>query len=289
MDNQSLWKLIHDSWIKIDASFNPAIKPLVAKSELNIREWMLLLAALTFEPEDITPSHLMVRGPYTSSDQYLTRLEHVAEKGFLLRVSIGRFNLSPEGREAAFEFIKGVREAMVSAKLLPTQESLILAEMLERLVNNCLDTPPPPDTWSITLSHKLMPAIDPPMPFIEQAISCLSAYRDDAHLASWQSSGLSAIALESMTLIWRGQVSTLDELTEKLSFRGHPQEVYIVALAELRARSYLSGYRNVLRLTEEGKMFRDSVEAKTDQYFFSPWTCLTEADKSKLAEILNQM
>jgi len=289
MDNQSLWKLIRDSWIKIQASFNPAIKPLVAKSELNIREWMLLLAALTFEPEDITPSHLMVRGPYTSSDQYLTRLEHVAEKGFLLRVSIGRFNLSPEGREAAFEFIKGVREAMVSAKLLPTQESLILAEMLERLVNNCLDTPPPPDTWSITLSHKLMPAIDPPMPFIEQAISCLSAYRDDAHLASWQSSGLSAIALESMTLIWRGQVSTLDELTEKLSFRGHPQEVYIVALAELRARSYLSGYRNVLRLTEEGKMFRDSVEAKTDQYFFSPWTCLTEADKSKLAEILNQM
>ena len=289
MDNQSLWKLIRDSWIKIQASFNPAIKPLVAKSELNIREWMLLLAALTFEPEDITPSHLMVRGPYTSSDQYLTRLEHVAEKGFLLRVSIGRFNLSPEGREAAFEFIKGVREAMVSAKLLPTQESLILAEMLERLVNNCLDTPPPPDTWSITLSHKLMPAIDPPMPFIEQAISCLSAYRDDAHLASWQSSGLSAIALESMTLIWRGQVSTLDELTEKLSFRGHPQEVYIVALAELRARSYLSGYRNVLRLTEEGKMFRDSVEAKTDQYFFSPWTCLTEADKSKMAEILNQI
>jgi len=289
MDNQSLWKLIRDSWIKIQASFNPAIKPLVAKSELNIREWMLLLAALTFEPEDITPSHLMVRGPYTSSDQYLTRLEHVAEKGFLLRVSKGRFNLSPEGREAAFEFIKGVREAMVSAKLLPTQESLILAEMLERLVNNCLDTPPPPDTWSITLSHKLMPAIDPPMPFIEQAISCLSAYRDDAHLASWQSSGLSAIALESMTLIWRGQVSTLDELTEKLSFRGHPQEVYIVALAELRARSYLSGYRNVLRLTEEGKMFRDSVEAKTDQYFFSPWTCLTEADKSKMAEILNQM
>jgi hypothetical protein len=289
MDNQSLWKLIRDSWIKIQASFNPAIKPLVAKSELNIREWMLLLAALTFEPEDITPSHLMVRGPYTSSDQYLTRLEHAAENGFLLRVSKGRFSLSPEGREAVFEFIKVVREAMVSAKLLPTQESLILAEMLERLVNNCLDTPPPPDTWSITLSHKLMPVIDPPIPFIEQAISCLSAYRDDAHLASWQSSGLSAIALESMTLIWRGQVSTLDEFTEKLSFRGHPEKVYIDALAELRACSYLSGYRNALHLTEEGKLFRDRVEAKTDQYFFTPWTSLSEADKSKMAEILNKM
>jgi hypothetical protein len=289
MDNQSLWKLIRDSWIKIDASFNPAIKPLVAKSELNVRDWMLLLAALTFEPEDTTPSHLMVRGPYTSSDQYLTRLEHTADKGFLVKVSKGSFRLSPEGREAVEEFIQVARDGMVSAELLPTQEALILAKMLERLVNNCLDTLPPPDTWSITLSHKLMPAIDHPMPFIEQAISCLSAYRDDAHLASWQSSGLSATALESMTLIWRGQVSTLDELAEKLSFRDHPEKVYIDALAELRARSYLSGFRNALHLTEEGNLFRDRVEAKTDRYFFTPWTCLSDAEKGKMAEILNQM
>jgi hypothetical protein len=216
-------------------------------------------------------------------------LEHAAEAGFLEKVSKGSFRLSSKGREAAQEFIKVARDAMVSTKLLPTQESLILAEMLDRLVKNCLDTPPPPDIWSITLSYKLMPAIDPPMPFIEQAISCLSAYRYDAHLASWQSSGLSAIALESMTLIWRGQVSTLDELTEKLSFRGHSENIYIDALAELRARSYLSGYRNVLRLTEEGKLFRDDVEATTDQYFFIPWTCLTEAEKSNLAKIVNQI
>jgi hypothetical protein len=289
MDDRSLWKLIRDSWIKIQANFNTAIKPLVAKSELNLREWILLISALTFEPEDTTLSHLMVRGPYTSSDQYLTRLEHAAEAGFLEKVSKGSFRLSSKGREAAQEFIKVARDAMVSTKLLPTQESLILAEMLDRLVKNCLDTPPPPDIWSITLSYKLMPAIDPPMPFIEQAISSLSAYRYDAHLASWQSSGLSAIALESMTLIWRGQVSTLDELTEKLSFRGHSENIYIDALAELRARSYLSGYRNVLRLTEEGKLFRDGVEATTDQYFFTPWTCLTEAEKSNLAKIVNQI
>ena len=178
MDNQSLWKLIRVSWIKIEASFNPTIKFLVAKSDLNIRDWMPLFAALTFAPEDTTPSHLMVRGPYTSGDQYLTRLEHAAEKGFLIKVSKGSFRLSPEGREAALEFIKVAREAMVSVELLPTQESLTLAEMLERLVNNCLDTAPPPDIWSITLSYKLMPAIDPPMPFIEQMISCLSGSRE---------------------------------------------------------------------------------------------------------------
>ncbi len=146
MDNRSLWKLIRDSWIKIQASFNPAIKPLVAKSELNLREWILLIAALTFEPEDTTLSHLMVRGPYTSSDQYLARLEHAAEEGFLEKVSKGSFRLSSEGRKAAQEFIKVARDAMVSAELLPMQESMTLAEMLERLVKICLDTPPPPES-----------------------------------------------------------------------------------------------------------------------------------------------
>jgi hypothetical protein len=287
MDDQSLWKLMREFWIKIEASFDPAIKAVVKKSELNIREWMLLIAALTFEPEDTTPSHLIVRGPYTSSDQFLTRLEHSSEKGYLVNVSNGSFRLSAEGKDAVLEFIKVAREAMAAVDLLSPSDAQTLAELLERLVKNCINTPPPPNTWSIALSYKLMPAIEPAIPFIEQALSCLSAYRDDAHLASWRSSGLSAIALECITLVWRGQVSTFDEITKKLSFRGHPDKVYVDALTELRARSYLSGFRNVLRLTEEGKLFRDGVEAVTDQYFFAPWTCLTEDEKVHLAQILS--
>ncbi len=287
MDDQSLWKIIREYWMKIEARFDPAIKSMVADSNLDIRGWMLLIAVLTFEPENTTPSHLLVRGPYTSSDNYLARLENAADKGYLVDMSNGSFRLSAEGRKAVLNFINVARQTMTAADLLPTEDADILSEMLERLVRKCLETPPPPNTWSLSLSYKLMPAAEPAMPFIEQAISCLSAYRDDAHLASWQSSGLSAIALESMTLIWRGQVSTLDELTEKLSFRGHPEKVYADALAELREHNYLSIFRKVLRLTNEGKLFRERVEELTDQYFFAPWTCLTQAEKRRMAQILN--
>ncbi|HUV27530.1 MAG TPA: hypothetical protein VMW34_09200, partial [Anaerolineales bacterium] len=71
MNDHTLWKLMRETWIKFEESFDPAIKPIVSRSKLSLREWMLILAALTFEPEDTTPSHLMVRGPYTSSDRYL--------------------------------------------------------------------------------------------------------------------------------------------------------------------------------------------------------------------------
>ena len=287
MDDRSLWKLMRESWIKLQARFDPAINLLVSESGLSIREWMMLISTLTFEPEDTTPSHLMVRGPYTSSEQYLMWLENAADKGYLQIISTGRFRLTPEGRKVTLDFIKVARDAMVSADPMPLSDSQTLADLLDRLVQSCLETPPPPNTWSISLSNKLMPTFDPPMPFIEQAISCLSAYRDDAHLVSWRSSSLSATALESLTLIWRGQVNTLDELMGKLSFRGHSKRVYIDALAELRARSYISGVLSVLRITEDGKLFRDQVEAKTDQYFFSPWSYMTQSEKDWMADKFN--
>jgi hypothetical protein len=216
-------------------------------------------------------------------------LENAADQEYLIRTSGGRFQLSPTGRAATQEFIRLAREAMVLADPFDVGDSQDLAEMLDKLVNKCLETPPPPNTWSISLSKKLMPPSDPQMPFIEQAISCLAAYRDDAHLASWQSSGLSAISMETMTVIWRGQASTLEELTDKLSNRGHPKKVYVDALTQLRTSEYISGSRSVLRLTENGKLFRDRVEAKTDQYFYTPWSCLTDDQKNKLAVILKDL
>ena len=286
MDDKALWKLMRAAWMRIEEVFDPAIKTLVSESKLSLREWMLILAALTFEPEDTTPSHLMVRGPYTSSDRYISGLKKASRVGYLDMVADGRYRLTDAGRSDAQEFIAAARNAMTSAIQIPAQEAMVLAQYLERLVNNCLVAPPPPDTWSITLSNKLMPGVEPPIPFVEQAISCLSAYRDDAHLASWCSSGLSASAMESLTVIWRRQVETIQDLTHKLAFRGHPETVYLDALAELRASEYIAGSRHNLRITSEGQVFRDQVEEKTDQYFFHPWTCLTEIEKDQIAAIL---
>ncbi len=289
MDDQSLWKLMRETLITIEKRFNPAIKPIVSKSDLSMRDWMLLLAALTFEPEDTTASHLMVRGPYTSSDRYLEGLDRTAELGYLEQVKDGRFRLSAEGRTAVQEFIDAARTAMTSTSDVSRVDLLVLARYLERLISHCLETPPPPDTWSITLSSKLLPPMEPAMPYIEQAISCLTAYRDDAHLAAWCSSGLSASALESLTLIWRGQVSNFRSLLSKLDFRGHPDSVYLDALSELRDNGYISGSRSRIKITNKGQEFRDQVESNTEAYFFKPWECLSQDEKTQMAEILQSI
>jgi len=268
------------------ARVEPFIDEQCAQRGLDRRTWGLLLAVYTFEPEDTTPGHLMVRSPYTSAEAFMERLRQAAQKGFLKEVDSGRYRLTEEGREIAFAIADAGREMMSRVDPLPPPQAGRLATLVDKLVQSCLNTPPPPETWSIRLSYKIMPDPQPPMPYIEQAFSCLAAYRDDAHLAAWQDSGLSAVALETLTLLWRGEVSSLDEICEKLAYRGYPCQAYMAALGELRHRGLITGPDQAPWVTGTGRVFRNQIESETDRLFYAPWKCLSEEEISELSGLL---
>jgi len=286
MNGQLLWNLMRETWSVLGQHFEPIIETIVADSGLETRTWGLLLAVLTFEPDHTTPAHLMVRGPYTAAESYLARLEAAAEMGYLSEVAEGEFYLTPAGRAETQRFIERARHAMVAALPAPGDSVIKLAHYLDQLVRSCLNTQPPPDIWSIRLSHRLMPPIDSPLPFIEQSFSCLAAYRDDAHLAAWQASGLTATAMEALTFIWRAQVDSLDGLVEHLAQRGHHRQVYVDAVSELRKRIFVTSAQGRLHITKTGQHFRDQVESDTDQYFFKPWAVLKDPGTKDLERLL---
>jgi hypothetical protein len=289
MDEHKLWNLTREALAAIRTHYEPVMERIITESGLDGWTWGLLLAAFTFEPETTTPARLQVRGPYTATDAYLTRLVAAAQKGYLAEAAPGEYRLMEAGRAEALRFIEEARAAMAEADPLPKADSERLSNLLDRLVQASLNTPFPPDIWCISLSHGLMPAASPPLPYIEQAISCLAAYRDDAHLAAWQPSGLSATALEALTFLWRGEADSLDALCERLAHRGHPRQVYAQALAKLRESGFIEGPDSAPQVTEAGRAFRDQVEADTDRYFFAPWACLDDAEKTQLANLLTRL
>ncbi len=289
MDYQGLWALMQETWLAIRDRYEPDVQRITQESGIEVREWGLLLAALTFEPENITPGHLLIRGPYTAAEEYLRRLRFLAEKGFLREVSDASFSLTSEGRMEVVRFIAELRQVMASVDPLPLPDSRRLVDMLYRLIQACLSTPPPPEHWSIRLSFKLMPSLEPPLPSIEQAFSCLAAHRDDSHLAAWRDSSLSATALETLTLVWRGQANSFDELMTKLAPRGHSAEVYLNALEQLKIKGLISGSPNAIRITSKGKEVRDKIEEDTDHYFYIPWTCFNESDLNEMKVLLERL
>lgn len=289
MNDQDLWELVGETGRTIWPHYQPVLERILDNTGLDGRSMSLLIAVLAIEPDTTTPAHLLIRNPYTSAEQYFARLAHAARLGYLGEVSQGDFRMTPEGRRIVQQFIDEARYTMAEADPLPRPESQRLAGLLGRLVQSSLETPPPPNPWSIGLSFKLMPSFDPPLAYAEQAISCLMAYRDDAHLSAWRGTSLSATTLETLTLIWRGEVDSFSELVDQLAHRGHSNEVYMGAVAELRDKGLIEDSEPQLRITTEGRRFRDQVEHDTQSFFFAPWAELSKEEKDETGELLVQM
>lgn len=289
MNDQDLWDLVRDTGRAIWPHYQPVLEHILENTGLDARSMSLLVAVLTIEPDTTTPAHLLIRNPYTSAEQYFAHLAHAARLGYLGEVSQGDFRMTPEGRRITQQFIDEARYAMAEADPLPRAESQRLAGLLGRLVQSSLETPPPPNPWSIGLSFKLMPSFDPPLPYTEQAISCLLAYRDDAHLAAWRGTGLSATALETLTMIWRSEVNSFSDLVDQLGHRGHSSEVYVDAVTELRQRGFIEDRDSRLRVTAEGQRFRNQVERDTQSFFFTPWSELSQEEKDESGELSVRM
>jgi hypothetical protein len=286
LEDHKLWKLTTDAWDALSTRIEPVIDEFLERRNLDRGMVSLLLSLITSQPDPMMVADLMVRSPYTSAEKFQARLADAAENGYLIEIEQGSFRLSEAGVQETRELIQTARDAMVKADPLPHQDSVRLAGLLGRLVQASLENPPPPEPWSIRASYKLMPEIEPPMPYIEQAITCLSAYRGDAHLASWEYAGLSATAFEMLSLLWRNEASSLDQVNKQLARRGHPSEIYRLALEELKEHNFVAGAEGDLSVTEDGRLFRNQVEENTEHYFFVPWKCLSNQEKSILAGLL---
>ncbi len=286
MENRALWNLMVKVWDQIKIEYRSDIELVADELGLKLHEWGLLLAVLKYEPDLTTTAHLMVRDPFTAAEVFRDRLLNLAARGFLIEASPGKFQFSIRGREATHQLINSAREAMQEGSTLPGSQLEDLSSGLEKLVYASLNASSPPNKWSIKLSYKLMPAPNPPLPFIEQAFTCLAAYREDAYLAAWRKCGLSATALEVLTLFWNSEVNSFDTLCDYLAYRGHSCEVYTDIVHDLRRQGLLDSSENELWITASGRMFRNGVQEATEEFFFAPWDILSGDEKEKMSQIL---
>jgi hypothetical protein len=285
MNEVSLWSLCIDAYHAISKSYVPVMDQTAVEHQLTGEEGWLLLPALSFEPEVISAERLRIRSPYTAADMYATGLEKLADRGFLIPVDDNEdtYRLTSKGRETVLDIVGAAYAVMGDLQPVPTGELEALSKQLCKLVRACLDTPEPPGKWSITHSRQLDPGKDAAvMVRIDQFMSDLAAYRDDCHLAAWQTHQIEGHGWEVFTFLWRLGKLTLGELTEKLERRGFLASEYEYALADLVRRGWIDVDVKEYHLTQLGTEIRENAEAETDRYFYRPWACLSVQEIDEL-------
>jgi hypothetical protein len=287
---RNLWPLAMEAAHALGTRYEPALEETAAAAGLERPAWTLLLPALTFDPKPISAERLRVRGPYTSIHSYETRLLTLARQGLLKFVGRNDYRLTYKGRETVQHLLSIVYTEMSALKPLLPAELDRLAFVLCRLVDASLAAPEPPSKWSLALSRRIDPGEDAPVVVrIDHYLSDLNGYRDDAHLAAWRRYGVSGPAWEAFTLIWRDEARSLDQLWQRLEWRGHSRAVYAEAIDQLTGRRWLEMDDGQYRLTADGQMTRQEAEDITDRYVYRPWATLTEDECQDIERLLTQL
>jgi len=284
MDKSDLWPITLDAMMALGMQYVPMMDRAAKKAGVEREIWGLLLTALGFDPETISNAKLQVRTPY---QEHTKRLADAAEQGLLAPVGEDEYRLTEAGNEIAQQVILAAYVHLESLMPLRSPALHYLLVLLRQVVRASHVSPVPPDKWCITHSRRFDPGENASRLIqVDQYLSDLAAYRDDAHLSAWQPLGFDGPTWETLTLIWRGEVDTLDALHEKLSHRQHPRETYETALESLTERTLVRVDSGVYRITPEGETLRQEAEDLTDQYFYAPWECLIEEDLEAFRNLL---
>ncbi len=292
MNTVNLWPIALEALQALGRHYGPEMER--AAAELNLPEWYgWLLPAWVFDPEPISAARLRVRSPYTSARLFNERLANAARQG-LLRLVAGtenEYRLTELGRQAAERVIGAAYAKMAMLQPLPPAELERLADLLLRLVKSCLTAPEPPGKWCIHLSRRTNSGSGAPVVArIDQYLTDLASYRDDAHLAAWQPYEIDGHAWEAFTLLWRGEASTLDDLCQRLSGRrGYLRDEYGQAMEDLIQRGWVAEGAGAYQVTPLGKEIRQTAEETTDRYFYAPWSCLSQEETEELRNLLMRL
>ena len=192
MSQSNLWSIAVEALRSLSDEYLPVIDTEEINQGVDPGSWGLLFTAYTFDPDFISASRLRVRNPYTAAKIFEDRLVALASAGLLDSNGFGEYWLSERGKDAAAHIMAAAYERMAGLQPLLFADLERLTTLLRRVVQACLQAPEPPGKWCIGYSRRSDPGEKTnPIMRIDQYLTDLNAYRDDAHLAAWQTYGFS--------------------------------------------------------------------------------------------------
>jgi len=285
-----LFSLVGEALGAVGTQYDEALRRTNGELGFEGHDWGLLFSVQGLHPEPATAARLQRFAPYVTPETITAQLAEAAGRGFLSGDRAQGYRLTERGRAAVKQSFGAVHTALAEIELLPEGEQRRLNGLLRRLVDATIALPEPADKPNLLASRLTDPGERASAAALtDQYLTDLARYRDDAHMAAWQPSGVSGIAWEALTIIWRGDAYSADTLAKRLERRAQPAQVYVDAIHELVERGWIAQHGETYRVTERGAALRQQAEETTDRYFYAPWNSLSEAETDELRGLLTRL
>ncbi len=251
--------------------------------------WFMVQAA-EFEPEPLTGQNLRVRDTYAAERLAQALLDLMASEKWFDRNARQEYALTDAGREMLDKIFARRRgwleqlrpEEWVRVEIVETEKTL------RALIDASLTTE---HTWCLAHSRRRAPLQEiSTLGKIFQYLEDLNAFRDDAHMAAWQPTGVLGYEWETFAFVATARATNAPALFDQLHYRGYARTEFADALNALAWRGWLErADGDEYRVTAQGQAIHAEVEERTNEYFFAPWKILSAVDIQQLRVNLTRL
>jgi hypothetical protein len=271
------------------AIYDPVFAAHAEKYHISTQQICILTAVPTFEPSAVSPALLNIRSPYMAPEHYRALLSGLATAGLLKLIAADQFRLTDQGLVVLKQTLTAVYTAMAGVQSLSVTKMMDLASRLKDMADACLAAPTPPGIWCIQHVRRMDPgSCNPMMARIDQFLSELVVFRDDAHLASWRHHGCSGHAWDILTLLWVELEGTGEDINQKLKRRGFTLEQTAAAIDELLVKDWLKHLDGKLRITMVGADVRQIAEMQTERYYIERFSGFSGLELTRTLDLIKE-
>lgn len=282
------WPLIYSIIQEFLSITEPHIEDAAIRNDIPIE--LYLYSELGLDTFSI--ANFQKRDPFTNPEQYERVFVSLNVKGWIEPMSDGSFRVTDNAREAVRHIVQAGDAQLLGFRSLSPSDLERLAILLKQIVAESKVTYEPPEKWAILKRFRVAGEHDPVIVRIREYLMDLFAYRDDSHLSAsrphFNQAGIIWIVLGAL---WNKDAVTAKQMAEKMTFRGYEVSDYEVALQAAVEIGWAEAddRPGTFRLSRQGIQLREQAEHLTNEYFYTPWSVLVQAEMNELYNLLTKL
>lgn len=263
----------------------PAIEEAAIRNEIPVELYYYGELGLDY----FSVENFQKRDPFSNPEQFEKLFARLDVRGWIEPQHDERYKVTEMARAGATFIVMSGDAKLPPAESFPEIDLERLKALAKQIVLANDSAPEPPEKWAIQKRFRVATKDSPTLVKVREYLMDLFAYRDDSHLAAARPH------FNQAGIVWLvlGAAADVDSVTaakiaEGASFRGYEVNDYEIALQAAQEIGWLeeTGESGIFRITQKGKELRAQVEAETDDYFYRPWSALTQDELDEFYELL---